>query len=124
MPARTRYYRCGACQTKNVYARALAVPYGQEGWLLIISLACRRCRAGRSIRTGIDPWRGEPIEAALLRPENRPSLAAEREAMERLGERLTGAPQALAEEARIRAALRPYPIPTRSSLRLLKGGKR
>jgi hypothetical protein len=123
MAGRPKFYRCGACHTKNVYVKALGVPYGQEGWLLIMSVNCRHCRAGRSRRAGLDPWQGEQVEAALLSPEDRPTLAAQRRAVERLGDLLSGTPEALAEQERIKAALQPFPIPNRLSLRLLKGGK-
>jgi hypothetical protein len=121
--SRPKFYRCGACNKKNVYVRPLAVPYGEDGWLLIFAVSCRHCKAGRSCRAGVDPWRGEQVEAALLSPQDRPSPESQRLAMERLGAALSGAPEALAEEQRIRAALRRYPIPTRPTLRVLKGGK-
>ena len=120
MSASPKFYRCGACNTKNAHVRPRAIPHGQEGWLLVRFLSCRRCDAGKTLRDGIDPWRGERIEAAMLRPEHRPGPDAERRAAERFSLLLKNTPEARAERDRIRAALRPYPIPTAPALRLVK----
>ena len=120
MSASPKFHRCGACNTKNAHVRSKAVPYGQEGWLLIRFLSCRRCDAGRPLRDGIDPWRGERVEAAMLRPEHRPGSDAERRDTERLSMMLSDTSEGRAERDRVRAALRPYPIPTGPALRVVK----
>ncbi len=63
-----KFYRCGACNTKNAHVRPRAIPTAKMAGYASVSV-CRRCDAGKTLRDGIDPWRGERIEAAILRQE-------------------------------------------------------
>jgi hypothetical protein len=109
-----KLYRCGAYHTKNVRVRSVGVPYGPDGWLLVYWVVGRHCRAEKTLRDGIEHWHGEQVEAAMLRPEDRPTLELQSLALTRLGALLTCRPEPFAEEQRIRAALPslPYHQPT------------
>ncbi len=56
----------------------------------------------------------------MLRPEHRPGPDADRRAAERVALLLRDTPEARTERDLIRSALRPFPIPTGPSLRLVK----
>jgi hypothetical protein len=56
----------------------------------------------------------------MLRPEHRPGPDADRHAAERVSLLLRDTFEARAERDRVRAALRPFPIPTCPALRVVK----